>query len=103
MNRIAVGTRKGLLTLSQQGEDWTVLHESHMGARVPYAMSDPRSGFLYACLDHGHWGPKMQRSADGGQTWEEIPSPKYPDGAELQSSNPAVLRYQWCLVPSAED
>jgi len=103
MNQIAVGTRNGLLTLSQQGNGWTVVDEAHMGARVSYAISDPRSDLLYACLEHGHWGTKLQRSADGGQTWEEIPAPKYPEGAELKDGRPAVLRYQWCLVPGAED
>ena len=83
MNRIALGTRKGLLILAEQNGKWEVQHEAHLGARVSYAMLDTRNCVMYACLDHGHWGSKLQRSADGGKEWEEISTPKYPSGAEL--------------------
>ena len=46
-----------------------------------YAARDPRDGTLWASLDHGHWGPKLSRSRDGGATWEDVPSLKYPKGA----------------------
>ena len=36
---------------------------------------------LWASLDHGHWGPKLSRSRDGGATWEDVLSLKYPQGA----------------------
>lgn len=73
--------------------------ESHLGVRVSYAIVDRRTQTLYACLDHGHWGCKLQRSRDRGKNWEEIPAPKYLDGSMLKDDRPAVLRYQWCLTP----
>jgi len=36
---------------------------------------------LWASLDHGHWGPKLSRSRDGGVTWQDVLSLKYPQGA----------------------
>ena len=101
--QIAIGTRKGLLTYQESDGEWNMLNESHLGARVSYAMRDTRSGFLFALLEHGHWGPKLQRSDNDGKTWEEIPAPQYPDGAELKDGKPAVLRYQWCLAQGAAE
>jgi photosystem II stability/assembly factor-like uncharacterized protein len=48
---------------------------------VCFAARDPRDGTLWASLDHGHWGPKLSRSRDGGATWVDAPSIKYPEGA----------------------
>jgi len=101
--QLAIGTRKGLLTYQESSGQWSISSESHLGARVSYSMRDTRSGLLFACLDHGHWGAKLQRSADAGKTWEEIPAPQYPEGAELKDGKPAVLRYQWCLAQGAAD
>jgi hypothetical protein len=76
--QIAIGTRKGLLTYQESNGQWNIASESHLGARVSYAIRDTRSGLLFACLDHGHWGAKLQRSHDDGNTWEEIPAPSIP-------------------------
>jgi photosystem II stability/assembly factor-like uncharacterized protein len=48
---------------------------------VCYAARDLRDGTLWASLDHGHWGPKLSRSRDGGATWQDVLSLKYPEGA----------------------
>ena len=45
-------------------------------------MHDPRSGHLFAALNHGHFGVKLHRSTDGGATWNEIAAPKYPEKPE---------------------
>jgi hypothetical protein len=42
-------------------------------------MHDPRNGVLIAALNHGHFGVKMHRSRDGGASWNEIATPKYPE------------------------
>jgi photosystem II stability/assembly factor-like uncharacterized protein len=97
--RIVLGTRKGLLIFQQDGGRWQRVAEAHVGARVSYAVTDPRSEMLYACIDHGHWGCKLQRSRDGGTTWQELATPKYPEGALIKPEKPAVLTYQWCLEP----
>jgi photosystem II stability/assembly factor-like uncharacterized protein len=98
-NRILLATRKALLTLTRVGGRWQITQEAHGGARLSYAMADSRSGYLYACFDHGHWGVKLKRSKDEGRTWDEIAAPAYyPAAAEIKPGKPAVLTYLWCLV-----
>ncbi|HEY2841532.1 MAG TPA: hypothetical protein VGJ26_20400 [Pirellulales bacterium] len=97
---LAVGTRKGLLLFERQkGQKglWRLIRESHVGVPVPYAAADPRSGVLWASLDHGHWGQKLQRSTNLGVDWQELPAPKYPEDAVLKEGKPATLRYLWVI------
>lgn len=107
-----LGTRKGLLTLTRGDGGWKVARHSHLGAPVAYAAEDPRNGTLWACLDHGHWGQKLERSRDGGATWEKVAAPAYPDdatikmgfpGAETRNEVPATLRYLWSFAPGGMD
>lgn len=81
-DRIILGTRKGTVIIDQEG-GWKARPIAHPGVSVAYAAADPRDGTLWSCLDHGHWGPKMSRSRDGGKTWQDAPSIKYPDGARF--------------------
>lgn len=78
---IVLGTRKGTLILDRVDGRWQARPIAHPGVSVSYAARDPRDGTLWAALDHGHWGPKMSRSRDGGATWEDAPSIAYPEGA----------------------
>lgn len=95
MSLLALSTRKGLLLVRDHGESFRLESESFLGARVSLTAQDPRDGMLYACLDHGHWGVKFQRSADLGKTWTELDPPKYPEGSEIRPGKPAVLKYLW--------
>jgi photosystem II stability/assembly factor-like uncharacterized protein len=97
--RLLLATRKGLLTFSKKSGDWKLTAEAHAGSRLSYALADPRSGYLYAGFDHGHWGTKLKRSKDEGATWDEVAVPKYPEGEVIKEGKPAVLLYLWCLVP----
>ena len=83
-NTLILGTRKGLLVLKKGRSGWAVRNHSFVGAPVPYALLDPRTGVLWASLDHGHWGCKLQRSTDLGKTWEEVEAPKYPKSARTR-------------------
>lgn len=102
-NRIALGTRKGLLILEQRADGWSIVQEEFLGIPTSFAMRDTRSGNLFACLDHGHWGNKFHRSSDDGKTWTELATPKYPAGAQIRDGVDAVLRYQWCMAAGGED
>lgn len=104
MKRMLVGTRKGLLIFCHDGDDWVVEQEQFAGIPVSYATADPRNGTLWACLDHGHWGTKLHRSLDNGETWDEIPAPKYPDGATRpDDGEPAQTSYIWIAQPGGND
>ena len=78
---ILAGTRKGTVIFDRVDGAWLPRPIVHAGIPVCYAARDPRDGTLWASLDHGHWGPKLSRSRDGGASWEDITSVKYPDGA----------------------
>lgn len=86
-NRIFVATRKGLFTLDRAGgrTPWTITQSAFLGVQVPIVLPDPRDGWTYAAVGHGHFGSKLHRSPDGGKTWEECTVPAYPpkpDGVE---------------------
>jgi photosystem II stability/assembly factor-like uncharacterized protein len=78
---ILLGTRKGTILFDRVKSSWQPRPIAHAGVPVCYATRDPRDGTLWASLDHGHWGPKLSRSRDGGATWTDISSLKYPQGA----------------------
>lgn len=100
---LILGTRKGLLCLERKGKEWRVAQEAYRGIPVTYATTDPRTGLLWAGVGHGHWGVKLYRSRDLGATWEEVPAPKYPAGAEIKAGQPATLSYLWMLAPGGMD
>ena len=78
---IILGTRKGTVIVDREKGAWKSRAISHEGVPVCFATRDPRNGVIWASLDHGHWGPKLSRSNDGGRTWEDVTSIKYPKGA----------------------
>src|SRR2546423_13304104 len=93
---LLLGTRKGLVILERGAKKgWRVARIAHAGIPIAYATYDARNETLWACLDHGHWAQKLSRSKDGGKSWEEVPAPKYPEGAEIKKGVPATLRYLW--------
>ncbi len=79
-DRLLVSTRKGLFHVVRRSGAWSIDHVDFLGDNVTLALSDHRSGKLYAALDHGHFGVKVHRSGDGG--WEEVGKPTYPQKPE---------------------
>jgi photosystem II stability/assembly factor-like uncharacterized protein len=107
MSRCHVSTRKGLFTFERGAGGWSVARAGFVGDNVTLAMHDPRSGHLIAALNHGHFGIKLHRSADGGAAWKEIATPKYPEKpADYQPKTPVEgvpaewsLKLVWALEP----
>jgi hypothetical protein len=75
--KLIVSTRKGLFNVSRNGKGWEIGNVDFLGDNVTVALTDPRSGFSYATLDHGHFGVKLHRNKGNG--WEEIAAPAYPE------------------------
>ena len=70
------GTRKGLFTLSRRNGSWALSDTAFIGVPVSMVFQNPARGDLIAALDHGHFGVKLHRSADGGRSWHlAIPIP----------------------------
>ncbi|MBX3460658.1 MAG: hypothetical protein KF696_11965 [Planctomycetes bacterium] len=80
-DRLIVSTRKGVFILERYGSGWREAAHGHAGTNVAYAAQDPRTGHIWAALDHGHWGSKLSRSTDSGKTWADAGQIKYPEGA----------------------
>lgn len=74
--QLLIGTRKGLFTATKKGRKWRVAPPDFVGVPVSMVLFDPRDGCLYAGLDHGHFGCKLQRRV--GKRWREVAAPAYP-------------------------
>jgi len=106
--RCYVATRKGLFTIDRGPSKWAVSHAAFVGDNVTLVMNDPRNGDLFAALNHGHFGIKLHRSRDGGETWPEIAVPAYPPMPEGYTPKPHpftgkaiewALKLIWGLAP----
>ncbi|HEX3999995.1 MAG TPA: hypothetical protein VHX65_15695 [Pirellulales bacterium] len=74
-------TRKGLFRLEPEGSNgqpWRIVRVSFVGQPVTMLLSDRRDGAIYAALNLGHFGVKLHRSDDDGDTWTEVAAPVYP-------------------------
>ena len=101
-DRLLVGSRKGLFTLRRGARGWAIDHLDFSGVPVGMTLADPRDGWLYAALNHGHFGVKMHRSGNGGETWEECAVPTYPAAAEGETKAPALMQV-WALETGGAD
>ncbi len=110
-HNIHIGTRKGLFTLKKGSTSWDISQVDFLGSTVTMVLNDPRDGWLYAALNHGHFGVKLHRSIDAGENWEECAVPVYPEGAIIppdpmsinSEPKPASLSEIWALVPGGVD
>lgn len=82
MDRFWVSTRKGLFRVERIQGRWQIKHVAFLGDSVSIALPDARDGALYAGLGLGHFGVKLRRSRDLGETWEELPAPAFPPHPE---------------------
>ncbi len=80
-----VGTRKGLFLL--RGDDdrrcWRLDGPLLDGWAVYHATVDARDGTIYAAANHIVYGPTVQRSADGGKTWQRSKKIGLPEWSGL--------------------
>jgi hypothetical protein len=82
-DQLILGTRKGTLLFDRKDGRWAPRPIAHAGMSISYAARDPRDGTLWAAMDHAHWGPKLSRSRDGGESWEHLSAIAYPPGARF--------------------
>lgn len=80
--RVLVGTRKGAFTLTsdEKREDWKVSGPHFPGWEIYHmkgAPADPDR--IYVSQTSGWFGQIIQRSSDGGKTWEIPGGEKVPD------------------------
>lgn len=102
--RLFVATRKGLFTLD--AGRWKPGKPQFLGDPVTLTLAHGES--LYAALNLGHFGVKLRRSDDGGETWKEVAAPAYPqkpavDDKGSDDPTPWKLDQIWSLEGSGKD
>lgn len=102
-NILLLGTRKGLVVYQLANDVWSYQTTHFNGIPVSLACADSRNGCWWAMLDHGHWGIKLHRSFDKGNSWEELEAPKYPEGYEIKEGEAAFTRYLWAFAEGGVD
>ena len=100
---LLLGTRKGLVVYKNRTNSWSYISLHFKGIPVTLTYVDDRTTTWWACLDHGHWGTKLHRSDDLGSNWEEVATPKYPEGEEIKDGVPASTKYLWAMASAGDD
>ena len=98
-DRMLVGTKKGLFELRRQRGEWSVAGTRFLGDPISMLLADQRDGALYVAEALGHFGVKLQRSRDGGESWQEIAAPAFP---KSDTDGPSVS-YLFCLETAGAD
>ena len=93
--QVLAGTRKGLFVLDPAGGGWSVEGPLLKGFEVFHAIQDDRDGALYACTNF-FGGATVQRSQDGGKTWDRLEGIGLPEDGELK------LNALWHLRPGPD-
>jgi hypothetical protein len=86
--RVLVGTRKGAFILTSDGkrEKWEVSGPHFAGWEMYHVKGSPADpNRLYASQTSGWFGQIIQRSSDGGKTWEAPGGEKVPGAGEMPS------------------
>jgi photosystem II stability/assembly factor-like uncharacterized protein len=110
--RVVVGTRKGAFILTSDGrrERWDVSGPHFGGWEIYHAKGSPADpDRLYASQSTGWFGQLIQRSNDGGRTWEPVGNQFEYDGDAGThqwydgTPHPWEFARVWHLEPSLTD
>lgn len=98
-----VATRKGLFELRhRQAGGWQIAHISFLAEPVSMLLPPPPGGGrMFAALNLGHFGVKLQGSDDGGRSWTELAAPSYPPQPEGSEGPDWKLQQIWSLERDA--
>jgi photosystem II stability/assembly factor-like uncharacterized protein len=107
--RVLVGTRKGAFVLSSDAsrKKWSVEGPHFAGWEIYHLKASPLNpDRLYASQTSGWFGQVLQRSDDGGKTWDAVGNQFQYDGATGThkwydgSDHPWEFKRVWHLEPS---
>ena len=110
--RVLVGTRKGAFVLTSDGkrEQWDVSGPHFGGWEIYHLKGSPIDpNRLYASQSSGWFGQVIQRSNDGGKTWEPVGNKFVYDGVPGThqwydgTPHPWEFKRVWHLEPSLTD
>jgi photosystem II stability/assembly factor-like uncharacterized protein len=107
-----VGTRKGAFILTSDGarKSWQVSGPHFAGWEIYHLKGSPADpNRLYASQSNAWFGQQIQRSNDGGQTWEPVGNTFAYDGVTGThqwydgTAHPWEFKRVWHLEPSLDD
>ncbi len=110
--RVLVGTRKGAFILSSDGkrQQWDVSGPHFAGWEIYHLKGSPADpNRLYASQSSSWFGQLIQRSNDGGKTWEPVGNKFVYDGVPGTHQwydgkpHPWEFKRVWHLEPSLND
>lgn len=110
--RLLVGTNKGAFTLTADAKrrDWTIDGPHFAGWEMYHLKGSPADpNRIYASQSNGWFGQTMQRSDDGGQTWETVSNDFSYDGPTGEhlfydgTKKPWKFNRIWHLEPDLND
>ena len=110
--RVLVGTRKGTFILSSDGkrDRWDISGPHFAGWEIYHVKGSPADpNRLYASQTSGWFGQVIQRSNDGGKTWEPVGNKFSYDGVPGThqwydgTQHPWEFKRVWHLEPSLTD
>jgi photosystem II stability/assembly factor-like uncharacterized protein len=110
--RVLVGTRKGAFVLTADGKrkDWQVSGPHFAGWEIYHVKGSPADpNRIYASQSSGWFGQQIQRSDDGGKTWEPVNNRFAYDGVPGThqwydgTAHPWEFKRVWHIEPSLTD
>src|SRR3982750_388954 len=110
--RLLVGTRKGAFVLTSDGtrDDWNVEGPLFAGWEIYHLKASPADpNRVYASQSTGWHGQMIQRSSDGGKSWEPVDNKFVYDGVPGThqwydgTPHPWEFKRVWHLEPSLTD
>jgi photosystem II stability/assembly factor-like uncharacterized protein len=110
--RVLVGTRKGAFVLESDGkrQKWDISGPHFAGWEMYHVKGSPADpNRLYASQSSGWFGQLIQRSSDGGKTWEPVDNKFVYDGVPGThkwydgTPHPWEFKRVWHLEPSLTD
>jgi photosystem II stability/assembly factor-like uncharacterized protein len=110
--RVLVGTRKGAFILTSDGKraQWDISGPHFTGWEIYHMKGSPSDpNRIYASQCSGWFGQMIQRSNDGGQTWEAVGNKFVYDGVPGThqwydgTPHPWEFKRVWHLEPSLTD
>jgi photosystem II stability/assembly factor-like uncharacterized protein len=110
--RLLVGTRKGAFVLTSDGkrENWDISGPHFAGWEIYHLKGSPVDpNRIYASQSSGWFGQMIQRSGDGGKTWEAVGNEFVYDGVPGThqwydgTQHPWEFKRVWHIEPSLTD
>jgi photosystem II stability/assembly factor-like uncharacterized protein len=110
--RVLVGTRKGAFVLSSDGKrkSWDVSGPHFAGWEMYHVKGSPADpDRIYASQSSGWFGQQVQRSSDGGKSWEPVDNKFVYEGVAGThlwydgTPHPWEFKRVWHFEPSLDD